>query len=330
MTDSLQIHWPKSESEWLGLRKGLMTSSVAAAALGMSPWSTPLDAWAAITGREKFEGNKATVRGSLLEDAVLDYPTRDEHLERKPAPFVSSNWSGDSADCIYALQDGSRYVGEGKTAALGSADGYGEEGTDEVPDHVLIQSAFHLAHHPDSEGAIIPVLIGGYSFEFREYYHARDNELIGNLMDDLAKFHRDYVVADVAPPASAGDDDALKHLWPNHVPDKYLPPTDEAESLARGYVAARAEEKAALAEKKRLSALLRQTIGDAEGVKGTGWKATHKRTNTKGLKTDWEAIARELQAPDSLIQLHTSIPPGHRQLCVSLTAPKKPKARTES
>lgn len=325
MNGSLQLHWPKDETEWLGLRKGRMTSSVAAAALGLSPYATPLDAWCAITGRESFEGNKATVRGTQLEPVVLDYPTTQRNLVRKEAAFVRTQWSGDSADCIYAQLYGSTFVGEGKTVAQGGAEGYGAEGTDEVPDHVLIQTCFHLAHHPHTEGGIIPVLIGGYCFEFREYYVARNNDLIGNIMQRCERFHRDYVVTDKAPPASAGDDRLLKYLWKREVAGKFIPPTSEAETLVREYVAAHGEFKTAKEAKGAAGAKLRQLLEDAEGCAGDGWKVTNKYVEKKTATVDWEKVARECGATDETIAQHTRFDSGYRRLLPKLVKPKAPK-----
>jgi predicted phage-related endonuclease len=131
----LELLTPRSREEWLALRKGRMTSSLVAAALGMNEDMTPLEAWLAITGRDDFDGNKATLRGTLLESPVLDYPTRGGRLKRKPAPFVRhrNGWSADSADCVY-VGEGGRFVGEGKTVAQGGADAWGAEGTDEIPE----------------------------------------------------------------------------------------------------------------------------------------------------------------------------------------------------
>lgn len=326
---AIELISPRTREEWLGLRKGRMTSSLISAALGMNEDMTPLEAWLAITGRDDFDGNKATLRGSLLESPVLDYPTRGGHLKRKPAPFARhrNGWSADSADCVY-VGDGGRFVGEGKTVAQGGADAWGPEGTDEIPERVIVQCCWHMAHWPETQGTIVPVLIGGWRFEFREYHVARDEDLIGSLVESAERWHRDHVVTDMPPPATARDDAALKHLWPRHVPEKFVPPSAKLEELTRAYVAARDELKAAEAKKGELSMRLRQVLGDAEGSVGRGWKVTHK-WQSGGIVTDWKAIAEHLGATEAHEQQFTREAPGHRVLRATLPKPKQSKPKKE-
>lgn len=314
---------PRSREEWLGLRRGRMTSSLVAGALGMNEHMTPLEAWCAITGRDDFDGNKATLRGTLLEGPVLDYPTREGAYTRLPAAFVHNDWTGDSADCLYTSPAGDLYVGEGKTAALTMADGWGTEGTDEIPLNVVVQCCWHMGHWPETVATVVPMLIGGYKFEFREYRVKREDDLIGSIFESAERFYRDYVVNDRPPPASAGDDDALRHLWPKHVPEKFLPPSDELEQLTRAYVEARDTEKAAEKLKKAHGARLRQLLGDAEGAQGRGWKITHKY-QAGPMQTDWEGLAKHLGATFADEQKFTSQQPGWRVLRATLPAGKKP------
>lgn len=317
---------PKTREEWLALRKGRMTSSLVAAAIGLDDYATPLQAWAAITGREAFDGNKATVRGTRLESAVLDYPTRGGHLARKPAPFALGNdgWSADSTDCLYKSPHG-LLLGEGKTVAQGGADAWGEEGTDDVPERVLVQSCWHLAHWPEAQSVIVPVLFGGYTFEFREYVVVRDDDLIGQVVDAAHRFWVDYVRPDKAPPASSGDDAALRHLWPRHTAGKWLPPSAEVEQLVRAYIAARDAEADAEEQKKEHGAKLRQLLADAEGCSGRGFKVTYKYQGGKAI-TDWEGLARHIGVTDEHVQQFTRVGEGYRVLRASLPAEKKGKA----
>ena len=311
--------------EWHAARKGRVTSSVAAAVLGLDPDMTPLQAWMSITGRERFDGNKATVRGTVLEPVVLDYPTLGGELKRTPARFVGPEgaWWGDSSDCLYHGDD--LFVGEGKTVAQGLVGRWGDDGTDEVPDKVLVQSLWHLHAWPETRACIVPVLFGGYKFEFRQYSVERDADLIGDIVERCERWHRDHVVADRPPEATAGDDDGLKYLWPKHVPDKWIDPTSELAQLVAEYIDARDAAKQAESAKKSASARLRQILGDAEGSRGMDdsgapFKVTHKLQSGK-LVTNWEAIARELGATDQDIQRHTGSGEGCRVL--RCTRPKK-------
>lgn len=297
---------PATQDEWLGLRLNRITSSVAAACLGADPHCTPLQAWAKITGRDVFAGNNATVRGTLLEPVVLDYPTHGGELTRQQAPFVEWGWRGDSVDCLYRAA-GVTLCGEGKTVAQGGASEWGPDGTDQVPDKVVVQSLWHLAHWPQADACIVPVLIGGFAFEFRTYRVPRNDEAIGIILEDCAQFWRDYVKTDKPPPASAGDDESLRHLYPRHVPGQWLEPTDELADSAAVYAAARGALKIAEQVKSEAGARLKQLIGNAEGFRSDDLKVTWKYQNGRAT-TDWAAIARELaggEVDDDTIQRHT-------------------------
>ena len=68
-------------------RKGKITSSVAAAALGLHSYKTPLQAWMDVRGEAPNVGTKATERGDRLERIVLEYPAEVLGLKYRPAPF---------------------------------------------------------------------------------------------------------------------------------------------------------------------------------------------------------------------------------------------------
>jgi predicted phage-related endonuclease len=306
-------------------RLGYITSSVAAAAFGEHEKMTPLDAWMQITGRlPKHEKTKAMKRGDMLEDLVLDYPCDVLGLTRHKAPFVkhpSLEWAADSADAIYSddrvVTDRKEYAGEAKTVSGTASKNWGEEGTDDIPTGALVQSHWHLIHHPKAIRCIVPVLIGGFNFEFRIYYVNRDEEFSSTIIEDLARWHRDYVVADKPPPATASRDSAHILLMHPRSLGKFIEPSDELEQLARekeAYSAARkdAEEREEIAKTR-----IRELLGDHEGSIGNGWKITWKN-NKDSTKTDWKSIVNEMKPPEDLIRKHTRVVPGPRVLRVTV------------
>lgn len=317
----LEHHRPRSREQWLDLRKGRMTSSVVASALGLNPYQTPLEAWLDVTGRGTFDGNKATFRGSYLEQPVLNYPTRSGHIKRKPAPFVTgAHWSGDSADCLY-LGGGDLMVGEGKTVGMHVARTYGSEESNHIPEHVTVQCYWHLLHWPEASRVLVPALFGE-PFELREYVVERDDNLIGGVAQAARRWWRDYVQADKPPPAVFRDDEGLKAAWPVALEGKQLEPTDEMRALVLEHVEARGQRLVAEKVEKAASARIRQLLEDAEGVDGGDWRATYR--NSKGsAKTDWEALAKELGATEEDEQRFTSIRPGARRLTTWKKKPKK-------
>lgn len=317
-------------AEILQARLGRITSSVAAGALGVNPRMSPLDAWMRITGKIKeIEPNKAMARGHRLEDITLDYPAEELGLRRAKAEFrrhPDYEMFGDSADAVYyaaANDSAPLYVGEAKTVARGALGDYGEEGTDQIPNGALVQCHWHLAHWPEVSTCIVPVLLGGYDFEFRVYYVRRNQQFEAALLEDLARWHRDYVIADKPPPATVPEDTAhLLTLHPNSTKG-LLKPTPEIHELVLAKDAAAQAKKAAEESEELAKVRLREILGEHEGVEGDGWKVRYKR-NRPSLSTDWEKIARDLlrgmpQAErEEIVERNTIEKQGNRPLVVTV------------
>jgi hypothetical protein len=313
-------------AEQLEARKGKMTSSIVAGALGMNPSMTPLDAWMRVTGRlPPLEPNKAMDRGNRLEELVLDYPCDTLDLVRRAAPFRAHPnfvWAGDSADALYLSGDSLRYAGEGKTVSGGVEKHYKEEGTDDIHPGALVQSHWHLIHWPEVDTCLVPVLVGGYTFEFRLYYVRRDAEFEGCLMEDAARWHRDYVVADKQPPAADPRDiDNLLMLHPRHTKG-LLDPTDEIEFLARGKDEARFFRKEYEDKEEKIKLRLIEILGDHEGVQGEGWSIRFRQNKNSKPKVDYESICKSLNVPEDIIAQYTRIPAGNRPLVVTIKGDK--------
>ena len=306
----------------LEARKGKMTSSIVAGALGLNPRMTPLDAWMRVTNRlPPLPQTKAMDRGNRLEELVLDYPAV-LNLVRRTAGFrrhPQHDWSADSADAAYYANGNNDlvYIAEGKTASGGVAKHYGDEGTDDVHPGTLIQAHWHLIHWPEVDTCIVPVLIGGFSFEFRLYYVRRDNEFEGALLEDAAKWHRDYIVADKQPPATDPSDiDNLLALHP-YATKGMAEATAEIEQLAREKNAAKLLRDEAEEQEKTAKLRLIELLGDYEGAAGEGWRVSFKR-NKPSYLVDWEALARSLNPPTDLIAQYTKERLGNRPLRVTI------------
>jgi putative phage-type endonuclease len=148
--------------------------SDAAAVLGLSAWKTPLDVYLEKVGlAQPSEDTAATKWGRLLEPAVRqEYSERTGFTVTQPRELRRS----EKYPFMIAHPDGlvidPRRGYEGKTARTDH--GWGEPGTDEVPQDYLIQ----VQHYMVVE--VIPVwdvavLIGGQ--DYRQYEIPADREL---------------------------------------------------------------------------------------------------------------------------------------------------------
>jgi hypothetical protein len=340
-------------------RIGKITSSTAAACLGLDERLTQIGAWLLIMGhggeskpprdpRRKSLWEKAVERGNLLEDAILEYPCDELTLQRgvkvirTPAPFRRHPihaWTGDSCDALYFPDTGHvdandpyaelLAIGEGKSASMGVFKEYGEELTDEMPHHTLVQSHFHLAHWPEVNECWVPVLGGGFRFEFRNLIVRRDPEFEGLMLQDLERWHRDYIVANKMPPAEAGDGRYLRKEHPRGNGEA-MADTPEIREQAFAKALASRDEKEAHARAEKAKAKLMQILGDAETVKAS-WGSISYRQPDQTHETDWEFACYQLldwfgvprKQRNALIARCSEFVENPRRLLVTLTKETK-------
>lgn len=318
-------------------RIGRVTSSTAPAILGVDEYASPLDAWLHITGEDDGSPKDETQarmfeRGNALEDTILDWGAKRLGLRRVPAKFrvhADHDWLGDSADALYIDDgpDGAKVpyaVAEGKSVAMGAAHRYGDEMTDTMPMHTLVQSHVHLAHWPDAERCYVPILIGGYDFSFRMHKVERSPDFERILIDKLGEWFHRHITAGTPPPPTAKDTELLLKRYAGHVDKDPLPPTPEIRSLGIDKIRAREERKEAVVREKTIENQLRALIGHHEECLGDGWRVTWRR-NKPSVRVDHEELANHLLArlPDdeaeALVREFTREKPGNRPLNVWLS-----------
>lgn len=170
----------------LAARAGGLGGSDAAAALGLSPWKTALELWhEKRTPVEPAEPSEPMRWGALLEPVIRqEYAERTGRVVRVPTDtlvhpqhaFMRANVDG-LTDC--------RRLFEAKTAR--TSEGWGEPGTDAIPQHYLLQVQHYLMVTA-LPVADVAVLIGGS--EYRQYEVPADPELQDMLVDGEAQFWR--------------------------------------------------------------------------------------------------------------------------------------------
>ena len=178
--------------EWYQARKKTIGASEAAACLGMSGFAQPLDVFLSKKsddGGKNGKMNDAMQRGKDFEPICLmlygrnlggTLHTEVPMLIHPDYPFMSATpdalWSGDNIgklDWSYNLD----YIPvEAKTTEM--FDGWGSEGTDEIPPCYIIQSQQHMAV-TGKERCDVPVLNG---FNYKLYHVHRDQEIIDTLV----------------------------------------------------------------------------------------------------------------------------------------------------
>ena len=180
------------------LRRKRLGSSDVAALFGMDPYKTAYDVWLDKTGQlEDDDGNgaagEAAEAGNLFEGGVLTWAARQlgpltrNQYRSNPALHLGAN--------IDAIVDQTRCPVEGKTGGLFGPlrDAWGEPGTDDVPERVIIQCHVHLVCAGDTmtqgpKVCHVPTFLGGRGFGM---FHVPTNDdlcaMIGETGDVLGE-----------------------------------------------------------------------------------------------------------------------------------------------
>jgi len=206
-----------------GRRRGIGGSD-AAAILGLDPWRSGLDVWISkvkpLPARTEDE-NFLLRLGILLEPVIAGLysaetarelfrpePETIEHL-RFPELIGTPDRLCPADDRVVELKSEHQF-----------ADKFGDPGSDQVPDHYLIQGA-HYMMVANLSKCDVAVLHGGAKFAI--YQLRRDLELERTMIEQLRAWWSDYVVKNVEPPLDASES------WGNYLATKY--PNDRAPLL---------------------------------------------------------------------------------------------------
>jgi len=185
----------KARAEWLEARRRGIGGSDAAVVLGLSRWKTPYQLWQEKTGLIADDDKDTPVMywGRTLEAVIrAHYQTATGlYIEVPPKQLrhPENNWMIANVD---GLTSNGKIL-EIKTAR--TADGWGEEGTDEVPDAYALQVQHYMAV-TGRKMADIAVLIGGS--DFRIYSIGADVQLQSDLIKAESAFWE--LVQKRAPP----------------------------------------------------------------------------------------------------------------------------------
>ena len=188
---------------FLERRKSGIGGSDVAAVLGVSKWKTPYQLWLDKT-TDKVEEKESDILhfGTVLEQVIAD-----EYARRNNVKVLRRNQMYRHAEHPELIANIDRYVVGGKileckTCSAYAADKFGEGG-DEVPDEYLLQVQYYM-HITGYHEADLAVLIGGN--EYRQFSLTYDADLANYAAGRCVAFWNDYVVPQVPPPATAGDD----------------------------------------------------------------------------------------------------------------------------
>lgn len=177
--------YPTGSPEWHAARVGKMSGSRIAAAAGLSPWESPFSLWHRMAGNiGEQEESPQMMWGTLLEYPIGEHFARihpEWRVNRKPGTWLNLTrpWMLANPDGLIALGPRRRPEGvlEIKTSAY--SDGWGKEGTEEIPIHYYCQVIWYL-HVLGLKWAYVAVLFGGN--DYREYYVEYNSDAADELV----------------------------------------------------------------------------------------------------------------------------------------------------
>lgn len=256
-------------------RRHFLTATDVPQILGKSPWGNASDVYLNKVHRRQFKGNAATEAGTLLEPAVVAW------AHQQLGGVVEGDWrvheNGINACSLDAMTLDGEPV-EAKTSGIvgpGSPHQWGEPGTDEIPDYYLLQVHAQLLV-TGAKRAFVPALIGGRGFVM---YVVRSHQgLEDQIQRASEQFWTEHVEARIQPDKTPKLE-TLKQL--RREPESVVSIPDELVEL---YLAAKAEEKAAVAKAEAAQTQLLASLGVAEAGDYSGGRVWYSEQTRKGYQ----------------------------------------------
>lgn len=264
-------------TEWQQqVRRDRLTASDAAAVLGLDPWKSPGDVWNEKVRELKPRGDlsDAAKLGITLESGLIDYARRELCLGQGRSNQWRTCPDGILGATLDWCTDDSEHIVEAKTSGLFNpffdGDDWGDSGTDEVPERVLVQSLVQLACVPSAKAVHVVALLGNGA-GVRIYNVVRERDDVGEALRIVHQKLRDWwdrhVLGLHEPTGTPPSLETLKRV--RRTPGKTVEIDPE---ILVAYDEARSIAKTANDQVDQLKAALIGSLGDGErGECSAGW-----------------------------------------------------------
>lgn len=298
-------------------RGRIIGSSMSAAILGVSKWSSAIDAWHRLLGFDDgHPGNALTQAGEDLEAYVLGrYAKATGHKvdiyrsERKRRrimegyPYLGAHLDGWDHD------ESGGIVVEAKTSPFGTDYGEPADGILGLPMYVRVQVT-HQLMVTGAPFARVAALLRGY--DFRIFDVERDEVAIEDLRDELVEWYAAHVVLMVPPPADDTEQygSFLSRAYPAD-DGSILIANERMHSTLRALWDARQAKAAAERAEQEARNAIEAAMGTARVLTAPGvrisWKAhEQKRVSHDEVAAEYRFLldslrtAAKLDAPDAV------------------------------
>ncbi len=316
-----------NRTDFLARRKTGIGGSDIAAIIGLSPWRTPRDIYLDKKGLSEPEPETdAMYWGTTLEDIVArEYSKRTgRKIERcnvlfqhPEHPFLIGNldrvvYDNPSKKPVVNGRLITRRILECKTASQYAAGDWGEAGTDQIPEYYKAQVQWYMGI-TGAEVCDVAVLIGNR--DFRIYTVYRDDAVIAYLFGAGVAFWREYIEKDIMPPAVTLED--IENIHHGQQKERRFA-SEEITAAVKRYAEIDAAIKELKAEQDPLKLAICDCMGDAVELVGTDSRKLASWSAAKSTqKTDWKAVAEEMEAPADIVAKHTTETLSARRFTIS-------------
>lgn len=278
-------------------RQNCIGASDVPAILGVSPWKDAFSLWCEKTGKVPApEVGDAAEWGNVLEPAIaacaskaLNRPVvRSTGSFKHPdLPFVRVN-----PDYFVEVSRRGSPIVECKSTSI--AEGWGEEGTDQIPDYVTLQVNMQM-RCTDSAFAHVARLLHTFGHpDFRIYSMTFSRSLADYTDEAVGRFWDHHVAKDTPPDTTHLSLPALGRMR------RVARMVEVDPSIVAEFAKARAAAKEAERVADEAKAKLLLALGDGDAADVPGFKVRYSTVSTKRL--DQESL--RVAAPD-LVALHT-------------------------
>lgn len=287
-------------------RRRFLGASEAPAAIGLSPFFTPVDLYKDKIGEgEPIEESLPMLVGQALEPVTITAFMRKTGLtvSDRQRPLVDERHPWRRCTLDGRASDG--WLLEAKSS--GQWQNWGKE-IDAVPAPIIYQCQHQLACDLDAPGVYVPVILG--QREFRLYQVERNPELIELLTEQELQFMR-HVNARIPPPPTTHDD--LKLLYPVDLRAS-ITATDYINGVAHELARTKAQLKELLKQEESQSFEIKEFMKDAallldaKGKPLYTWSShTERRMDVTAFRKDHARLAEEYSQPSVVRKLLNKI-----------------------
>lgn len=294
-----------SEAQLAVRRRGIGASEIAAV-VGLDPYKSRADVWAAKCLDVGHDSQSEPAEwGNRLEPAIVQAYSEKVHPSD---PWPRGTVFADALPFALATPDATHtdepVVVQAKCSSLRMRDEWGPTGSDGVLDQYNCQLQWEMfVLGPGWERAALAVLIGGN--EFRHYLVRRDARLVAELVRAAESFWWQFVETRTPPPIDATTStETLLAIYPTQTTGKVVPWTPQSLALATEYAEHGRAERAAKELKEDAAARLKAAIGDAEAIGDTGKGAKRATWKTQATAPAWSKVIAEAGVPQSIVDKH--------------------------